>query len=110
MKIDILTASITTDAEPLVLELLDRIGRARALHDDESLLVEKIVRRSTRGSRTLHKWTAEEDRELRRIQYRRRGVAEFAQRIGVSEAAAWSRLQALRYPHKRRARPIEIEG
>lgn len=115
MKIDILTASITTDAEPLVLELLDRIGRARALHDDESLLVEKIVRRAKRHDPTFtHQWTRDEDRELLRAQFRPRGVIELAARIGVSEKSARRRLeklvQARRNQGKCRVSPDQVEG
>lgn len=110
MKIDILTASISSDSEPLVLELLNRLNRERSLADDESLLAERIVRRSQRGKRTLHKWSREEDRELLRIQHRPNGVKIFAKRVGVSDAAAWSRLQVLRHPHKRRVQPVQVEG
>ena len=99
--------------DALMIELLDRIGRHRALADDESQLLEKLVRRERariRPQRTTHKWTRDEDRELLRVQYRRRGVAELAIRNGVTEAAAWSRVQALRHPHKRRVKPILVEG
>lgn len=111
MKIDILTASISTDSEPLVLELLDRLGRLRAHPDDESKLIETIVRRQSRRAPTFtHQWKPEEDRELLRIQHRPRGVIEFAHRIGVSEKAARRRLEKLR-DKGRCTRPArEIEG
>lgn len=111
MKVESLAKMLTPEAEPIVLELLDRLGRLRAHPDDESNLVAALIRRETsRAPRRLHKWTRDEDRELLRVQFRRRGVAELAHRIGVSESAAWSRVQALRHPHKRRVKPILVEG
>jgi len=102
---------IPAEAEPIVLELLGRINRLRSLKDDESRLTEGLVKREKRRqpSRT-HVWTREDDRTLRRVQHRPRGVAEFAEKIGVSESAAWSRVQVLRHPHKRRAKTPKVEG
>ena len=94
----------------LLLGLLDEVGRLRALNDTESQLLEMAILKEAKPIRRLHKWTRDEDRELLRVQFRRRGVAELAHRIGVSESAAWSRVQALRHPHKRRVKPILVEG
>lgn len=94
----------------MLLSLLDEVGRHRALSDSESQLLESVIVKEAKESRRLHKWTPEEDRELRRVQFRRRGVADFAKRIGVSESAAWSRIQVIRYPHKRRVKPVVVEG
>ena len=91
-----LNSPVPAGAEGVVVELLDRIGRVRSLRDDESILLEKLVRRSQRGQRRTHKWTPENDRTLLRVQHRRRGVAKYAEEIGVSEGAAWFRLDSLR--------------
>jgi len=97
MKIETLAKMIPQEAEPLVIELVDRIGKMRALADDESLLVETVVKKQRRRSPNFtHRWTPKEDRELLRIQFRPRGVIEFALRIGVSEKAARRRLEKLR--------------
>lgn len=102
---------IPSEAEPLVLELVERLGKLRAHPDDESLLIETIVRKQRRRSPTFtHQWTRAEDRELLRIQHRPRGVIEFASRIGVSEKSARRRLEKLR-DKGRCTRPArEIEG
>jgi hypothetical protein len=106
------TLTLDGGVEPVLIELLDRLGRLRVLHDDESGILETLIRRDQRksGSRQLHRWTRDEDRELLRLQYRRRGVADYAVSIGVSERAAWQRLDKLRYPKKRLARPDLVEG
>lgn len=83
--------------DAVLIELLDRLGRHRALADDESQLLEKLVRQSqaTKAS-VYHKWSREDDRTLLRVQHRPRGVANYAKEIGVSEYAAWMRLDRLR--------------
>ena len=103
---------IPVEAEPVVLELLERLGRLRALTDDESRLTEAMVRRQRRRDpkRAYHKWTSADDRELLRVQDRPRGVADFAQRIGVSDQAAWNRLQRLRNLKRGAGAPARMEA
>lgn len=97
MKVESLAAMIPADAEPIVLEILDRIGKMRALHDDESKLTAALVRREKRRlPNRNHSWTRQEDRELLRAQYRPRGVIVLAEDIGVTEKAARRRLEKLR--------------
>lgn len=91
-----------------LMGLLDEVGRLRALTDRESSALEDAIKAEAKPRR-LHKWTREENRELLRLQHRRRGVADYAKKIGVSESAAWSQIQVLRYPHKRRVRPVQVE-
>lgn len=87
---------ITPAGDAMMLELLDRLGRQRALSEDESRLVEILVRRTARAAPTFtHQWTQAEDRELLRVQFRPRGVIIFAERIGVTEKAARRRLEKL---------------
>jgi hypothetical protein len=103
---------IPAEAEPFFMELLERLGRLRALKDDESKLTEALVRRERRRApkRAYHKWTTRDDRELLRVQSRPRGVADLAQRIGVSDQAAWNRLQRLRNLKRGAGKASRVEG
>lgn len=84
------------EGEVLVLELVTRIERCRALRPEESDLVAELIRREKRRAPShTHAWTPKEDRELLRVQHRPRGVIIFAERIGVSEKAARRRLEKL---------------
>jgi hypothetical protein len=66
-----LTADIPQDAEPAILELLARLEKARGLRDDESIVLEKIIKRQVRrdrdngeGPRHYAKWTQDMDDQL----------------------------------------------
>lgn len=112
MKIETLANMIPQDGEPLLIELVDRIGKLRALDDDESRLVEAVVKKQRRRARvrTYKSWTPKEDRELLQRQHRRRGVASYAQELGVTETAAWSRLRHLRNLRKGKRGEKEVKG
>jgi len=101
---------LPSEAEPLVLELTGRIGKLRALDDDESRLLEEAIRREQRrtwqerGSQR-HIWTPQEDKlllhsssycELKRT----------AELIGVTFRSAEGRLERLR---KKRAGQQQLE-
>ena len=92
---------VAAEGESLVLELLERIERCRALRDDESDLTAELIRREKRRApNRSHAWTAAEDRELIRVQARPRGVIRAAKKFGVSEKAARRRLEKLRIQGK----------
>lgn len=80
----------------LLMVLLEEVGRARALSEAESRLLESVIRKEAKPARQTHKWTKANDRTLLRVQHRPRGVADYAKRVGVSEHAAWMRLDRLR--------------
>lgn len=102
---------IPSEAEPLVLELVERLGKLRAHPDDESLLIESIVRKQRRRNpRTYHRWSVKEDRELLSRQHLRRGVADYAHQLGITETAAWSRLRHLRNLRKGKRMADQVEG
>lgn len=96
--------------DALMIELLDRIGKHRALADDESQLLEKLVRGSPGQPSVYHRWSRQEDRDLLRLQHRPRGVANYAAQIGVSEYAAWMRLDRLRKKLRGGAEAVKVEG
>lgn len=112
MKIESLAKMVPQEAEPLLIELVDRIGKLRALEDDESLLVEAVVKKQRRRTRvrTYKRWTPDDDRELLARQHRRRGVASYAHELGVTETAAWSRLRHLRNLRKGKRATKQVEG
>jgi hypothetical protein len=88
---------IPADAEPMVLELIARIEKMRALWDDESDVIAEIVRRERRRApRVYHTWTPAEDRKLWSRQWQKRGVIATAAEMGITETAARSRLRHLR--------------
>lgn len=98
---------IPAEAEPIVLELVGRIERLRALKDDESEMIEGIVRRERRRApRVYHTWTPQEDRKLWATRGRTTGVVALAEQMGVTEAAVRSRLRHLR-KGKRCAQQVE---
>jgi hypothetical protein len=83
-------------APETLMRLLDDVGRTRALLDDETDLVELIVTRGHRGQGVKLKWTADIERELRRVSARPSGVRSFAARYGITEQAAYDKLSRLR--------------
>lgn len=106
---------IAHEGEVLVLELVTRIERCRALRPEESDLVAELIRREKRRAPShTHAWTRQEDRELLRVQNRPRGVIIFAERIGVSEKAARRRLEKLLHTRRNEGKcaavPCQVEG
>lgn len=99
---------IGAEGEALVLDLVERIERCRALRPEESDLVAELVRREKRRApNRSHAWTAEEDRALVKAGTKPRGVIRLAKRIGVSEKAARRRLEKLRIQGKG-ANPAQV--
>src|SRR3546814_14703234 len=97
MKIEPLAKMIPQEAEPLVIELVDRIGRLRSLSDDETDLVAAIVERERRRQpRRLHQWSKDDNRELLRIQHRPGGIQHFADERGLTYQAAFQQISRLR--------------
>lgn len=84
-------------ADPMMLELMDRLGRQRALSEDESKLVEILVRRTSRTMpRRLYQWTKDDNRELLRVQHRPGAIQAFADKRGMTYKAAFQQLSRLR--------------
>ena len=76
-----------------LLDILTEIGRARALSDTETDLVEEIIRGET-GTDEFH-WTKEHDAMLVQAA-RRRSIHRLARDLGVSDGAAYARLHRVR--------------
>lgn len=92
---------IEAEGEALVLSLVERIERCRALRPDESDLVAELIRREKRRApNRSHAWTPDEDRALMRAGAKPRGVIRLAKRLGVSEKSARRRLEKLRIQGK----------
>lgn len=98
-----MTGTIPVPA-PLAMRLLEEINRHRALHDDETDLLEILVTRGHRSTGIRLKWTPELERELKRVSHRPHGVRTFAARHGITEKAAYDKLARLR------ARKAELRG
>lgn len=79
-----------------LMRLLDDVGRTRALHDEETDLVEMIVERGHRKKGCNFRWTPNLERDLIRASYRRGAIRQFAAKHGMSEDAAYTRLKRLR--------------
>jgi len=87
---------LPAEAEPLVLELTGRIGKLRALDEEESKLLEEAIRRESRRNWQAkgphrHVWTAKEDRLLISHGATTRGLETIAAKIGVTYSAAKTR-------------------
>lgn len=90
------------DYETSTLELISRLERARGLYDDESVLLERIIRRQSirdqrngNPNRRVIRWSAKMDRELRlvfNIGQRR----EFCAKWGVTIKDTYNRAHVLR--------------
>ncbi len=102
---------IPADAEPVVLELLERLGRLRALNEDESELTEALVRRERRRApRKSFRWGKDDNRELLRIQHRPGGIQKFADKRGITYKAAFQQLSRLRNLLRGGAKSGQVEG
>lgn len=101
---------IAAEGEALVLDLVERIERCRALQPEESDLVAELVRRSRRraGKRVYRRWTKKEDDELWRRQFKALAVAQYAEMLGITQTAAWSRLRHLRNLRKGRRQEGDV--
>ena len=80
----------------ILMRLLDEIGRTRALHDEETDLVELIVTRGHRKSGAKAHWTPDLERALMRASHRPSGVRAFAAKHAISENAAYKRISLVK--------------
>lgn len=95
-------AEITVSPD-LLLALLEEIGKARALADHETDIIEEIVRMGLMPFR----WNPRLDGALVRAATSPGAIARFARRHGITGGAAYQRLSRLR---KRHARQIASAG
>jgi len=111
MNLASLAKILPTDAEPIVLDLIGRIEKHRALEDDESRLVEALVRKEKRrGARVKHVWTKQEDASLLKASKMRGGVRMMAERMGMQQQVLWARLHRLRNSLNGAAKRKKVEG
>lgn len=90
---------IPAEGEDMLLELVGRIEKMRALLDDESILVERIIKRERDRSGIRIKkrvWTKPEKAALLKAAKLRGGVKKFALAHGIEERTAWHMLRNLR--------------
>lgn len=81
----------------LAFRLLDELSRARALADDESILLEQLVMRGHHNTKGVQlRWTPALDRALWRASYRKGAIKHFAESNGITPQAASNRLLRLR--------------
>lgn len=94
------SSTIPPEAEQVVLTLLERLERARALEPDESHLLAGLINRQCRRARRVAPlkpyWTHRDDALLLRLARRRGGVKAVSERTGRSTAAVRARLLRLR--------------
>lgn len=97
---------IPADGEDMLLTLISRIERLRALHDDESRLVEELVRKERRrnAKRVQRVWTHTQKAELLKASKSRGGVKKFADAHGMPDRIAWHMLRHLRNGVTKRAK------
>lgn len=79
-----------------LLGLLDEMNKHRSLHDSEVAVLERIITVKEKGARRTFRWTIRADQALLRASGTHCGVKRFAERKGITEQAAWSRLKKLR--------------
>ncbi len=90
---------IPVEGEPMLLELVSRIEKLRALQDDESILVERIIKRERDRSGVRIKkriWTKTEKDNLLKASKVKGGVKKFACVHNMEERTAWHMLRNLR--------------
>lgn len=83
--------------------LLTEINRHRALTDDEADILEAIINRGHQSRNVRRRWTASMDRKLKQASHSKGGIRRFADRQGISDRAAYSRL------HKIKAREAQLQ-
>jgi len=80
----------------ILMRLLDEIGKTRALHDEETDLVEILVSRGHRSTGLYVRWTPKMERDLQRASYRRGAIRIFAEKHGMTPDAAYTRLKKIK--------------
>jgi DNA-binding NarL/FixJ family response regulator len=81
----------------IIIEALTRLGRHRALKDDESNWLERAVRKQTRAEgRKRPYWTTAMDSRLSRMLRRGKKVPEIAEAMDKTQGAIWSRIRLLK--------------
>ena len=84
-----------------VIDRYLKIGRARALTDEESLELEKAIRRE--GSAGVYKrWTLDDRRELLTAARKRGGLKEYADRTGRPYSSCQTMLRDIKRQRRRR--------
>lgn len=76
--------------------LLDEVSRHRALTEEESLILERIVCRGHRRQSGRITWTPKLDQELLKCHNRPGAIRSFAERNGMTPRAAYVRIDKLR--------------
>lgn len=84
-----------------IISRYQEIGRERALTDEESLTLEKAIRREGPAG-IFRRWTLDENRELLKAAKQRGGLKEFAERTGRSYPSVQSQLRELKKQRRRR--------
>ncbi len=79
-----------------LLTIIDEINRSRSLNDNEVAIVERLVSVKSGRERKSFRWTIRKEQALLRMSGTHCGVKRFAERHGITEQAAWSRLKKLR--------------
>jgi hypothetical protein len=103
--------SATKWRDEAIIQLIERIGRERDLHPDESAMLHRAVRR-LKPKRAVWRWSEAEDRAIRellsrrpiRLRYvryakpfqRNDEVRALAEKLGRSEWAIYRRMERLR--------------
>lgn len=77
------------------------IGRDRALTDDESLELERAIRREGPGG-IYKRWTLEQNKELLKAARVRGGLKEYADMSGRSYASCQNQLAKMKRQRRRR--------
>ena len=100
---------IPLEGETMLLELVGRIERLRALQDDESRLVELLIRKERRrnAKRVQRRWTPAEKTALTKAGKTRGGVKVFATSHNIPESVAWHMLRNLRNGNTKR---VTVKG
>jgi hypothetical protein len=84
-----------------IITRYQEIGRERALTDDESLELEKAIRRE--GPAGLYrKWTMDESRDLAKAAKVRGGLKAYAEATGRSYASCQTQLAKVKQQRRRR--------
>jgi hypothetical protein len=79
-----------------VLDWLTEISRTRALKDEETDIIEAIVCRGHKSTGQRFRWTVRLDLALKRASLSRGGIKRFAEKHGMSQQAAYDRLNKIR--------------
>lgn len=91
--------TIPAEGESMLLELVNRIEKLRALHEDESKLIECIIKRERDRAKvrvTKRVWTHTQKAALLKAAKARGGVKKFAADHDMPARTAWHMLRNLR--------------